>query len=300
MCSSRWRSSSRATTSPIADTLGIPNEDAQSFVFDATTLFERDKFSGYDRIEGGTRANVGFRYSGALRQWLDHQRPDRPVLPARRREFVRGARPRQCRRLFRPGNRYVRLRRPVRLRLAVRPVGFGQRPPRRADARNAPRRAQGRLYERRASRFRPNTPSSRRSRSTASTRTARETVARRARRVFTKTGACSARAPTISSRACWCSDAIGFAYDDECFTYLMTFAETPRPRHGGSDPEHRVQRLVPHAWRLRLGPRTRSTPRPMPSEASASRHSFRRIAKAWNGISQTAKVEDRNRTRCFR
>ena len=46
--------------------LGIPNEDAQSFVFDATTLFERDKFSGYDRIEGGTRANVGLRYSGSF------------------------------------------------------------------------------------------------------------------------------------------------------------------------------------------------------------------------------------------
>lgn len=45
--------------------LAVPNEDAQSFVFDASTLFERDKFSGYDRIEGGTRANVGFRYSGA-------------------------------------------------------------------------------------------------------------------------------------------------------------------------------------------------------------------------------------------
>ena len=45
--------------------LAVPNEDAQSFVFDATTLFERDKFSGYDRIEGGTRANIGFRYSGA-------------------------------------------------------------------------------------------------------------------------------------------------------------------------------------------------------------------------------------------
>ena len=43
----------------------VPNEDAQSFVFDATTLFERDKFSGYDRLEGGTRANVGLRYSGA-------------------------------------------------------------------------------------------------------------------------------------------------------------------------------------------------------------------------------------------
>jgi LPS-assembly protein len=48
-----------------AGTLGMPNEDAQSFVFDAATLFERDKFSGYDRIEGGTRANIGFRYSGS-------------------------------------------------------------------------------------------------------------------------------------------------------------------------------------------------------------------------------------------
>lgn len=45
--------------------LGFPNEDAQSFVFDASTLFERDKFSGYDRIEGGTRANIGVRYSGS-------------------------------------------------------------------------------------------------------------------------------------------------------------------------------------------------------------------------------------------
>jgi LPS-assembly protein len=34
-------------------------------VFDATTLFERDKFSGYDRVEGGSRANVGLRYSGS-------------------------------------------------------------------------------------------------------------------------------------------------------------------------------------------------------------------------------------------
>lgn len=45
---------------------GLPNEDAQSLVFDATNLFDRDKFSGYDRIEGGTRANIGFRYTGSL------------------------------------------------------------------------------------------------------------------------------------------------------------------------------------------------------------------------------------------
>lgn len=44
--------------------LGITNEDAQSFVFDATSLFDRDKFSGYDRVEGGTRANLGIRYVG--------------------------------------------------------------------------------------------------------------------------------------------------------------------------------------------------------------------------------------------
>ncbi len=51
---------------PYGDTVGIPNEDAQSMVFDATNLFERDKFSGYDRIEGGVRANLGVRYSGSF------------------------------------------------------------------------------------------------------------------------------------------------------------------------------------------------------------------------------------------
>lgn len=45
---------------------GLPNEDAQSFVFDASNLFERDKFSGFDRIEGGTRANIGIRYAGSF------------------------------------------------------------------------------------------------------------------------------------------------------------------------------------------------------------------------------------------
>lgn len=40
----------------------LPNEDAQSLVFDDSSLFVWDKFSGYDRVEGGTRANIGFRY----------------------------------------------------------------------------------------------------------------------------------------------------------------------------------------------------------------------------------------------
>jgi LPS-assembly protein len=41
----------------------LPNEDAQSLVFDDTTLFQADKFSGFDRAEGGTRANVGLQYT---------------------------------------------------------------------------------------------------------------------------------------------------------------------------------------------------------------------------------------------
>ncbi|MBA2127761.1 LPS-assembly protein LptD [Hyphomicrobium methylovorum] len=41
----------------------FPNEDAQSLVFDDTNLFATTKFSGYDRIETGTRANVGVQYT---------------------------------------------------------------------------------------------------------------------------------------------------------------------------------------------------------------------------------------------
>ncbi|HZZ62711.1 MAG TPA: LPS-assembly protein LptD [Roseiarcus sp.] len=40
-----------------------PNEDAQSLVFDETNLFAWNKFSGYDRIEGGTRLNYGMQYT---------------------------------------------------------------------------------------------------------------------------------------------------------------------------------------------------------------------------------------------
>ena len=40
-----------------------PNEDLQSLVFDETNLFAWDKYSGYDRIEGGTRLNYGAQYT---------------------------------------------------------------------------------------------------------------------------------------------------------------------------------------------------------------------------------------------
>jgi LPS-assembly protein len=41
----------------------LPDEDARSLVFDETNLFELSKFSGYDRVETGTRANYGLQYT---------------------------------------------------------------------------------------------------------------------------------------------------------------------------------------------------------------------------------------------
>jgi LPS-assembly protein len=45
------------------DQRALPDEDAKSLVFDDTNLFDWNKFSGYDRIETGTRANVGLQYT---------------------------------------------------------------------------------------------------------------------------------------------------------------------------------------------------------------------------------------------
>jgi LPS-assembly protein len=41
----------------------LPNEDAQSLIFDDSNLFKVNKFSGWDRVEGGGRANVGVQYT---------------------------------------------------------------------------------------------------------------------------------------------------------------------------------------------------------------------------------------------
>jgi len=41
----------------------FPNEDAQSLVFDDTNLFSVNKFSGWDRVEGGGRLNAGLQYT---------------------------------------------------------------------------------------------------------------------------------------------------------------------------------------------------------------------------------------------
>ncbi len=46
----------------------VPNEDAQSFVFDDGNLFRVDKFAGWDRVEGGGRANYGLQWTTQFNQ----------------------------------------------------------------------------------------------------------------------------------------------------------------------------------------------------------------------------------------
>lgn len=47
----------------------FPNEDAQSLVFDDTNLFAIDKYSGYDRVEGGSRVNYGLQYTANVHRY---------------------------------------------------------------------------------------------------------------------------------------------------------------------------------------------------------------------------------------
>jgi LPS-assembly protein len=47
----------------------LPNEDAQSLVYDDSNLFRVDKFSGYDRVEGGGRSNVGIQYTAQFNRF---------------------------------------------------------------------------------------------------------------------------------------------------------------------------------------------------------------------------------------
>jgi LPS-assembly protein len=42
----------------------LPNDDAQSVIFDTTSLLALNRFSGFDRTEGGTRLVVMLRYNG--------------------------------------------------------------------------------------------------------------------------------------------------------------------------------------------------------------------------------------------
>ena len=63
----------------------FPNEDAQSLVFDDSNLFQIDKFSGWDRVEGGGRVNAGIQYTAQFNRAGIAQRAVRAVLSDLRR-----------------------------------------------------------------------------------------------------------------------------------------------------------------------------------------------------------------------
>ena len=67
----------------------LPDEDAKSLVFDDTLLFDIDKFSGYDRFETGTRANVGLQYTFQANNGFYARAVFGQSYPSRWRERVR-------------------------------------------------------------------------------------------------------------------------------------------------------------------------------------------------------------------
>ena len=57
----------KLVASPNETKIGLlPNEDAQSLVFDDTSLFSTNRFSGFDRLEGGVRADAALSYTATL------------------------------------------------------------------------------------------------------------------------------------------------------------------------------------------------------------------------------------------
>ena len=105
----------------------LPNEDAQSLVFEDTSIFDWDKFSGYDRVEGGVRANVGAQYTLTGARGLLCQRARWPVLPACWPELLPPGRSREYRPRLGP--------RIGALRLRGSPAVFAQSKPVVRDAR---------------------------------------------------------------------------------------------------------------------------------------------------------------------
>ena len=46
------------------------NEDSQTLVLDDTNIFSRDRFAGFDRVEGGVRTNIGFTHKTQWNDWF--------------------------------------------------------------------------------------------------------------------------------------------------------------------------------------------------------------------------------------
>ena len=87
-----------------------PDEDSQSLVFDETNLFAWNKFSGYDRVEGGTTAQLWPAVHRRLRQRRAREFRRRRIDPGRRAELLYPLRSRQRRPRVRPRQDILQLR----------------------------------------------------------------------------------------------------------------------------------------------------------------------------------------------
>jgi LPS-assembly protein len=63
----------------------IPNEDSRTFEWDETKLFSADRFSGYDRVDDGSRLNYGLQWSA-----YNNQGGRAEVFLGQSYQFIRG------------------------------------------------------------------------------------------------------------------------------------------------------------------------------------------------------------------
>ena len=89
----------------------LPNEDSQSFMFDASNLFRVQQVRGLGSRRGRRAAQCRRPVHRPVQSGRLPQRPGRAVLPSVRTEFVRGGEPDQYRPRQRTGQGAVRLRR---------------------------------------------------------------------------------------------------------------------------------------------------------------------------------------------
>ena len=221
------------TIEPIAQVIVRPNETAdrqdgrtrmrKALIFDDSNLFRVDKFSGWDRVEGGGRANYGLQYTAQFNQRRLRQRVVRPVLQPVRHEFVRERRHHQYRPRQRPRHHRVRLR---GARCPTSPTA-PTRSPRASASTTTPSPCSGlelegsrqlRPLECQRALWRLCRPA----RSSASSTAAKASSAP-ARSSSTPTGCCSAPRATTSMPASSTRTRIGLGYIDDCLILALNY-----------------------------------------------------------------------------
>ena len=206
----------------------LPNEDSQSLEFDDTTLFKWDKFAGYDRQEGGTRANLGFLYQGLFPNGASIDAIVGRSYPARRRELLRAPGPRADRRRLGAGDQEFRLRRARHREHRPRRRADRARPLRRRRPDAEPRRALGGRRLRRTAPLGIDYTYLRESPASGIFNRREELSTVRLDRYPDNWSVLGSLVYDLrnDSRV---SDSLGLAYADDCFSFSATYSETTDP-----------------------------------------------------------------------